>query len=89
MAVNGFTKRTNLISKYVSKDIGRIFEDTRLIAGSVAGGVLISQLVTRYSNNPSIGKWAGILTAGSGGMIPLLVTMVVYNPEIIARFRGK
>ena len=89
MAVNGFTKRTNLISKYVSKDIGRIFEDTRLIAGSVAGGVLISQLVTRYSNNASIGKWAGILTAGSGGMIPLLVTMIVYNPEIIARFRGK
>ena len=80
--------QTNLVSKYLGKDIGKGFDNTRLIAGSLAGGVLVSQLVARYTDNQDIAKIAGIMTSATGGVIPMILSVVVYNPKFLDRLRG-
>jgi hypothetical protein len=89
MAKKSMFGETNLVSKYFGNTVGSAFKDTRLIAGSLAGGVLVSQLVARYTDNQDIAKVAGILTSASGGLVPAILSVVVYNPKFLDRLRGR
>jgi hypothetical protein len=84
-----YTRKYNIVSKYLGKDIGKMMEDGRFFFGAIGAGVITSQLINRYSNNEEISKLAGLGVTATAGPLPALVYLVSFYPSLLQKIRGK
>ena len=82
-------KRSNIVSKYLGKEVGSAMESASYIAGGLGAAVIASQLVTRYTDNQDASKLVGLGVSATFGPVPALVYLITFAPSLTARVRGR
>jgi glucose-6-phosphate dehydrogenase assembly protein OpcA len=79
----------NLLAQYFSKDAGKQFDRIKFIGATVGASVIASQIIARYTKNPTIAQAGGILTAMTGGAIPTFIYLSAYAPNALTQLRSR
>jgi len=82
-------KRSNIVRKYLGKEVGDAMESASYVAGGISAAVVASQLVSRYTDNADAAKIVGLGVSASFGPVPALVYLITFAPSITARIRGR
>jgi hypothetical protein len=84
-----YMKRSNIVSKYLGREVGNAMESASYIAGGLGAAVIASQLVNRYTDNQDVSKLTGLGVAATFGFTPAIAYLLAFAPSLTARIRGR